>query len=143
MNFLPLEAALASGSSVVQIGPASVGVPTLREDVSARALLCGVRPEHVRFADGSALRAEVLGTEYIGSGRIVTLSVGEGTTVRAKVDVSSTAKRGDRVGLAFDAAAVSLFDRTTGRALRTARDDRSHAAAGRDARPVGIAAHHG
>jgi multiple sugar transport system ATP-binding protein len=143
MNFLPLEAALTSGATVVQIGPASVSVPALREDVSARPLLCGVRPEHVRFADGSALRAEVLGTEYIGTGRIVTLSVGEGTTVRAKVEVSSTAKRGDRVGLAFDAAAVSLFDRTTGRALRTARDDRPQAAAGRDARPVSITAHHG
>jgi multiple sugar transport system ATP-binding protein len=143
MNFLPFEAALASGASVVQIGAASVGVPALREDVSVRPLLCGVRPEHVRFADSSALRAEVLGTEYLGTGRIVTLSVGEGATVRAKVEVSSTAKRGDRVGLAFDAAAVSLFDRTTGRALRTARDDRSPAAAGRDARPVTIAAHHG
>jgi len=123
MNFLPFEAALADGVSAVQIGAARIEVPALREDVSARALLCGVRPEHVRLDDHSALRAEVLGTEYLGTSRIVTLHTAQGATLRAKVPVSSAAMRGDHVGLAFDAAAVSLFDQGSGRALRTARDD--------------------
>ncbi len=131
MNFLPFDAALARGASAVQIGAARVEVPALREDISARALLCGVRPEHVRLEDSSALRAEVLGTEYLGTSRVVTLSTPNGATVRAKVDVSSAARRGDQVGLAFDAAAVSLFDTASGRALRTARDDQAYAAAGR------------
>jgi len=39
--------------------------------------------------------------------------------------VQVRAARGDRVGLRFDARAVSLFDAATGRALKTAR----HAAA--------------
>ena len=128
MNFLPFEAALASGATTVRIGAASIDVPVLREDVSARPLLCGVRPEHVRFAEGSALRAEVLGSEYLGTSRIVTVNVGDGVTLRAKVEVASAARRGDHVGLAFDAEAVSLFDKASGRALRTARDDRPHAA---------------
>ena len=127
MNFLPFVAALASGANAVQIGPAQIEVPALREDVSARALLCGVRPEHVRFADNSPLRAEVLGTEYLGTSRVVTLRTGQGATLRAKVAVSTRAQRGDQVGLAFDATAVSLFDQTSGRALRTARDDRPQA----------------
>jgi len=126
MNFLPFEAALASGASTVQIGPAQIAVPALREDVSARELLCGVRPEHVRLDDASPLRAEVLGTEYLGASRIVTVGTAQGATLRAKVDVASGARRGDQVGLAFDAAAVSLFDQGSGRALRTARDDRPH-----------------
>ena len=123
MNFLPFDAALVSGARAVQIGAARVQVPTLREDVSARPLLCGVRPEHVRLDNASALRAEVLGTEYLGTSRIVTLNTTQGATLRAKVAVNSPAKRGDHVGLAFDAAAVSLFDTGSGRALRTARDD--------------------
>jgi multiple sugar transport system ATP-binding protein len=127
MNFLPFDAALASGTAAVQIGPAQIEVPALREDVSARALLCGVRPEHVRFAEASPLRAEVLGSEYLGTSRVVTLRTGQGATLRAKVDVSTGVQRGDHVGLAFEASAVSLFDRTSGRALRTARDDRPHA----------------
>jgi multiple sugar transport system ATP-binding protein len=120
---MPFEAALAQGANAIRIGAASIAVPALREGVSARPLLCGVRPEHLRFSDASALRAEVLGSEYLGTGRVVTVRTAEGATLRAKVDVGVAAARGDRVGLAFDAAAVSLFDQASGRALRTARDD--------------------
>ena len=124
MNFLPFDAALASGDHVVRVGSAPIEVPALREDIAARGLLCGVRPEHVRFSDRSALRAQVLGSEYLGTSRIVTLATADGVQLRAKVDVASRAARGDHVGLEFDAEAVSLFDRASGRALRTARDDR-------------------
>jgi multiple sugar transport system ATP-binding protein len=131
MNFLPFEAALAAGTQAVQIGAATVAVPALREDVPQSALLCGVRPEHVHFSADSNLRAEVLATEYLGTRQVVSLLTAAGATVRAKVDVNSPAKRGDQVGLRFDAAAVSLFEQSSGRALRTARDDvapaRSHA----------------
>lgn len=123
MNFLPFESALLNGEDVIQIGPACLGVPQVREDVSTRHLLAGVRPEHVRFADDSALRAEVLGTEYLGTRTVVTLATAQGATVRAKVDAATPAKRGDHVGLAFDAQTVSLFDAASGRALRTARED--------------------
>jgi multiple sugar transport system ATP-binding protein len=129
MNFLPFDAALHKGADHVQIGAATLAVPALREDVPHSALLCGVRPEHVHFADDSALRAEVLATEYLGTRQIVTLATANGATVRAKVDVNSPATRGDQVGLRFDASAVSLFDKTSGRALRTARDDASRGVA--------------
>ena len=143
MNFLPFEAALALGCEVLHIGDARIDLPALREDVSQRALLCGVRPEHLRLNDDSALRAEVLGTEYLGTSRIVTLATADGTTLRAKVDVASPAKRGDQVGLAFDAGAISLFDAATGRALRTARDDRAVSAEPRDDRAVSPEPRHG
>jgi multiple sugar transport system ATP-binding protein len=123
MNFLPFESALAQGSDSIRIGTATLAVPALREEVPASKLLCGVRPEHVRLADDAALRAEVLGTEYLGHSQIVTLATAGGATLRAKIDVDARAARGDRVGLAFDASAVSLFDQASGRALRTARDD--------------------
>ena len=123
MNFLPFHAALAQGAEQLHLGPAQIRVPALREAISERALLCGVRPEHVRLDDGSALRAEVLGTEYLGTSRVVTLAMADGATLRAKVEVTSPAQRGDHVGLAFDAGAISLFDKDSGRALRTARDD--------------------
>jgi multiple sugar transport system ATP-binding protein len=118
MNFLPFEAALNKGSDAVQIGPARVAVPAPQS-----ALLCGVRPEHVHFADDSALRAEVLGTEYLGISQIVTVTTATGATLRAKVGADSSVARGDHVGLRFDASAVSLFDQASGRALQTARDD--------------------
>jgi multiple sugar transport system ATP-binding protein len=123
MNFLPFDGAFAAGTAQVPLGPAQLGIPALREEVSLRPLLYGVRPEHVRFDADSALRAEVLGTEYLGTSQIVTLATAQGATLRAKVGVQTAAQRGDQVGLAFNADAVSVFDRASGRALATARDD--------------------
>jgi multiple sugar transport system ATP-binding protein len=142
MNFLPFEAALNKGADAVQIGPARVVVPALRQDVQQGALLCGVRPEHVHFADDSALRAEVLGTEYLGISQIVTVATASGVTLRAKVAADSPVARGDHVGLRFDASAVSLFDQASGRALQTARDDTPVAAQAR-ARRTQTGARHG
>jgi multiple sugar transport system ATP-binding protein len=45
-----------------------------------------------------------------------------GSTLRAKVGVQVGAQRGDHVGLAFDAHAVSLFDQPSGRALALRRE---------------------
>jgi hypothetical protein len=39
------------------------------------------------------------------------------------VGVNASVKRGDPVGLEFDAHQVTLFDQAGGRAIRTARDD--------------------
>ena len=121
MNFLPLEGGGPAGQTQLHLGDAVLGIPALREDVTPRRLLYGVRPEHVSFDDGSALRADVLGTEYLGTSQIVTCATAHGATLRAKVPVQVRAARGDRVGLLFDAGTVSLFDAATGRALRTAR----------------------
>ncbi|HEY6512899.1 MAG TPA: ABC transporter ATP-binding protein [Burkholderiaceae bacterium] len=128
MNFLPFEGGYAAGAQQVRLGDAVLAVPELREDAAASPLLYGVRPEHVRFAGDSALRAEVLGTEYLGTSQIVTCKTAQGTTLRARVGTAVPAQRGDQVGLAFDAAQVSLFDATSGRALRTSRHDGGTAA---------------
>ena len=123
MNFIGFEAGLERGASSVMVSGAQLGLPAVRDAVSPKALLYGVRPEHVRLAQDSAFRAVVLGTEYLGTSQIVTLSTQEGYVLRAKVDVNAPAQRGDHVGLAFDAAQVTLFDKASGQALPTARDD--------------------
>jgi multiple sugar transport system ATP-binding protein len=123
MNFLPLPGGYAAGAAQVRLEPAVLPIPMLREDAAGATLLFGVRPEHVRFSAQSALRAEVLGTEYLGTSQIVTCTTAQGTTLRAKVGVDVPAQRGDDVGLAFDTTQVSLFDQASGRALRTARHD--------------------
>jgi multiple sugar transport system ATP-binding protein len=122
MNFLPLEGGGTAGLTQLHLGEAVLGIPALREDVAPRKLLYGVRPEHVSFDEASALRAEVLGSEYLGNSQIVTCSTAQGVTLRAKLPVGVRAARGDRVGLHFDARTVSVFDAASGRALKTARD---------------------
>jgi multiple sugar transport system ATP-binding protein len=123
MNFLPLEGGGAAGLTQLHLGDAVLGIPALREDVAPRQLLYGVRPEHVSFDEASRLRAEVLGSEYLGTSQIVTCATAQGVTLRAKLPVAVRAARGDRIGLRFDAGAVSLFDAASGRAFKTARDD--------------------
>jgi multiple sugar transport system ATP-binding protein len=143
MNFLPFEGGYAAGVRQVRLGDAVLAVPELREDAAASALLYGVRPEHVRFAGDSALRAEVLGTEYLGTSQIVTCQTAQGATLRARVGNDVTAQRGDQVGLAFDAAQVSLFDAASGRALRTIRHEATSPtrASRHGASALGAAAH--
>jgi multiple sugar transport system ATP-binding protein len=121
MNFIPFAGAYAAGAAEVEIGAARVAVPPLAEAVAEAPLLCGVRPEHVRFDERSSLRAEVVGSEYLGHSQIVTVTTAVGSTLRAKVGPGASAQRGDHVGLAFDAGAVSLFDRASGRALALRR----------------------
>jgi multiple sugar transport system ATP-binding protein len=116
MNFLPFDGGYAIGAANVSIGSAVLPVPALREEALGKTLLFGVRPEHVRISPASALRAEVLGSEYLGINQIVTCRTAQGATLRAKLGVEVPAQRGDQVGLAFDASQVSLFDQATGRA---------------------------
>ena len=122
MNFIPFEGSCESGARQVRIGAATLPLPPLVDGVGHRALLYGVRPEHVRFDAASAMRAEVVGTEYLGHSQIVTLQTAVGSTLRAKVGVQIPAQRGDHVGLAFEGRAVSLFDRQSGRALALGRE---------------------
>ena len=123
MNFLPFEGTLAVGDVSVQINLQTVAVPALREALFAEKLLLGIRPEHVRFNCESPVRAQVIGTEYLGSNQIVILKTVDGTVVRAKVDLSHRVERGDQLGLIFETEQITLFERASGRALRTARND--------------------
>ena len=125
MNFLPFDGGYAAGVRQVRLGDAVMAVPELREDAAMPRLLYGVRPEHVRFAGDSSLRAEVLGSEYLGTSQIVTCQTALGATLRARVGTDVRAQRGDQIGLAFDATQVSLFDAASGRALRTSRHEAS------------------
>ena len=123
MGFLPFGAGLAMNTTSAVVCGQSITVPALREEVSERELLLGIRPENVRLVDAAPLRAQVLSTEYLGVKQIVLLTTANGATLRAKIAADQHVSRGEHVGLEFDSAALSLFDKASGRALRTARYD--------------------
>jgi multiple sugar transport system ATP-binding protein len=124
MNFLDFRGGLPRGTARVRLGASSIAVPELREDVAESDLILGVRPEDVRLADGGAVPAEVFGTEYLGTTQIVTLTTTHGS-VRARLSAEIAVKRGERVGLDFRSDKLSLFDRASGRALRTVLMERA------------------
>lgn len=123
MNLLPVTGALARGDTALTLGEIALPLPSVCDAVSERSLVYGIRPEHIRFSSGTGLGAEVASVEYMGNCQIVTVSTALGTNVRAKVDADMRFERGDRVGLLFDGGQASLFDGTSGKAIRTARDD--------------------
>ncbi|VAW17135.1 Dihydroxyacetone ABC transport system, ATP-binding protein [hydrothermal vent metagenome] len=122
MNLLSFHAGLRKGRKTVKLSNASIEVPELRETVTPRELLLGIRPEHVRFDDKARLRGRVVGVEYLGSTQIVTLRTAHGP-LKARLPANIAAKTGDNVGLTLMGARLSLFDRATGRTLRTALYD--------------------
>ncbi len=119
MNLIPVAGRLGKGARRLDMEGAAIAIPELREDAPGEDLVLGARPEHIRFDDSSAYRGEVFGIEYLGTLQIVTVKVGQGR-VKVKVPASARVASGEQVGLAFLGDRLSLFDKTSGRALRSA-----------------------
>ncbi len=121
MNFLNFEGTVAEGASTVGLNGFETKVPVLREG-GAGQLVFGVRPEHVRLTTDGAYRAEVLAAEYLGTTQIVTLDTPNGE-VKARIGSDKTVTMGETVGLEFNERTISLFDKSSGRALRSALNE--------------------
>ena len=121
MNFLDFNGKLANGDTAVELDGHAMGVPELREG-AAGDLIFGVRPEHIHLATDGSYRGEVLATEYLGTTQIVTIRTPNGE-VKARIPSDQPAKTGEKVGLSFNAATVTLFDAHTGRALKSALNE--------------------
>jgi multiple sugar transport system ATP-binding protein len=121
MNFIPFQSRLELGVDTIDLAGISVPVPALREPTDATEFLLGVRPENIRLDSSSTLRAQIMGSEYMGSSQMVTLQLASGVMVKAKAHAGFAAQRAQPVGLTFDVDAISIFDKATGKALRTIR----------------------
>jgi multiple sugar transport system ATP-binding protein len=118
MNFLHFSGALAAGQNQIRINGDSVTVPALREGVAGSALALGVRPEDIRLASEGGIRGEIFGAEYMGTLQIVTINTAHGR-VKARIPSATQVRPGDNVGMHFDARRLIVFDRESGRALRS------------------------
>jgi multiple sugar transport system ATP-binding protein len=119
MNFLHFRGGLTAGAGAVRVNGAEVAVPQIREDRGEGELALGVRPEHIRFDDASRLRGTVFGAEYLGTTQIVTVNTAQGQ-VKARLPADRAVRTGETVGLSFRPERLSLFDKASGRAIRTA-----------------------
>ena len=121
MNFLALNGSYAPGAAQVSMGEATCGVPQLREAAEG-VLAFGVRPEHVRISDDGAFRGRVLATEYLGTTQILTLDTAGGE-IKARISSAQNVQQGETVGLTFNADTITLFERASGRALKSALNE--------------------
>ena len=116
MSFLRLHTSLRRGDRLVMIDGAPVEMPELFEDRAEGKFALGVRPENVSFADGSQLRGQVIGAEYLGTTQIVTVTTASGQ-VKARLPSGNPVQVGETVGLKLRSDRLSLFDAASGDAL--------------------------
>ncbi len=119
MNFLHFHSGIPRGSGEARLGDAVVEMPVLHEDVAPRDLALGVRPEHIAFDDSALLRGSVYGSEYLGTTQIVTINTPFGQ-VKARSKSTCDVTPGENVGLRLASNRLSLFDKDSGRAVRSA-----------------------
>lgn len=122
MNFLPFRGGLQIGAEAIRLGERDVAIPAAREAMAESELVLGVRPEHVRFTDRGMVRGKVYSTEYLGTTQIVTVSTHYGA-LKARSPSSRSFQTGETVGLDFRPDTLSVFDKASGRAIRTALHD--------------------
>ena len=123
MNFVPFRGRVAPGDRSVRIADVEIALPELREGGADADLALGVRPEHVQLVANAPFRAEVVDAEYLGTTQIVTLATAAGARVKARIAADVRVLPGEHTGLAFRPGKLSLFDRASGRALRSALHD--------------------
>ena len=114
MNFVEGELR-AEADGVRFVAPSlQVNLPARRGGPTGAAIL-GVRPEHVRLADGrESWPATVSLIEPLGDETLVFLDYGGPASLVAKVDAEEKLAVGDRRALSFRLDRVVLFDAETG-----------------------------
>jgi multiple sugar transport system ATP-binding protein len=118
MNLIPVAGKLARGAKALSLAGARIAIPELREDAAGSELVLGARPEHIRFSDASKFRGEVFGAEYLGTTQIVTLKTLQGQ-LKARLPANVAVRTGETVGIDFLGDRLCLFDKASGRALRS------------------------
>ena len=118
MNFLTFENGIQKGAREIVVQGARVEVPEVREDIAPAEMALGIRPEHIRFDEHSKLRGSVYGAEYLGTTQIVAVETAQGM-IKARVPADVRVTVGEPVGLALSGARLSLFEKSSGRAIRT------------------------
>ena len=76
------------------------------------------------FPTSPPTAVQVFGVEYLGTTQIVTLVTPCGR-VKARLSSDITVRVGERVGLTFRPEKLSIFEKSTGRAIRTALHDQA------------------
>jgi multiple sugar transport system ATP-binding protein len=123
MSFVPFHGRVSPGDRSVRVGEVDIELPELREGTAETELVLGVRPENIALSSEAPLRARVIDAEYLGTTQIVTLSTASGASVKARIAADINVRPGDNTGLTLRPGKLSLFDKGTGRALRTALHD--------------------
>jgi len=102
---------LVPGAALAASTPGLLGAASLPDP---EQLLIGIRPEDVRVDTGSGLPASVAGIEYLGADTLVDCLL-DGQRIVARTGGARDLRVGAAVTLGWDAEALHLFERASGR----------------------------
>jgi multiple sugar transport system ATP-binding protein len=123
MSFVPFRSRLSPGDRSVRVAEVDIALPELREGIEESDLVLGVRPENIALSAGAPFRAQVIDAEYLGTTQIVTLATASGASVKARIAADIRVHPGEHTGLTLRPGKLSVFEKSSGRALRTALHD--------------------
>jgi multiple sugar transport system ATP-binding protein len=103
----------------VRIDGVELAMPALTQPLRGDSFVLGVRPEHISLDQDAPLRASVYGTEYLGTMQILTLTLQDGTLLKARVPSGLPVNIGDGVGLRLATPRLSLFAQHDGGVQRS------------------------
>jgi sn-glycerol 3-phosphate transport system ATP-binding protein len=114
MNFV--EARLDAAGAAVTLGDATLPLPEPRPGEAGRMVIVGMRPEHLRPAEGGAstLVAEVAWVEALGADTVAHARLGCGALLAVRLDGARLPQPGDRLPLALAEHDLHLFDVVSG-----------------------------
>ena len=126
MNFINGTIAKSGDDYAFQFGKYGISIPASKnkddvlKDYVDKEVVLGIRPEHVhdepdflaKATPDSVVDANVDVTELMGAETYLYLTC-EGNQITARVDPTSTAKRGDTIKIAFELQKMHLFDKET------------------------------
>lgn len=118
INFLPFKGIYAAGTTEIALNGTTVAIPPLHEELPLADYVLGARPEHIRLTDGAGLPGIVFGVEYMGARKLVTVDTNFGR-VRVMAPDTLTVALDDKVRLRFNAESLLVFDKKSGRAMRS------------------------
>jgi multiple sugar transport system ATP-binding protein len=123
MNLIHVNGQLAKGATSVALSDTEIAIPETREAALDGNIVIGARPEHIQLDDHSKFRAEISGSEYLGTTQIVSLKIQQGK-LKARVPSTVRVNIGEQVGLTFLGDRLSVFDKASGLAIKTALHER-------------------
>ena len=120
MNFLPFRGSLQAGARAIRLGEREVAIPTAREAVAeTRSRARGPARACAFHRSAAWCGARSTAAEYLGTTQIVTVTTRYGA-LKARSPASISFRTGENVGLDFRPDTLSIFDKESGRAIRTA-----------------------
>ena len=118
MNFIPIHHSIKKNQSEIKIYEEKYEIPPTSGSTSSGLNYLGIRPEKMFLSSNTGIPGLILGSEYLGARKILTVKSEFGNfKVRVKNEIN--VQIGSNVKVNFDAQSAIIFDGKTDNAIKS------------------------